>query len=91
MNGNAVKNIIAKPFLKWVGGKGQLLDKFSSFYPHELVSGDATTYIEPFVGGGAVLFDVLQKFNIKRAIIVDTNKELINCYRCIKEDVGQFD
>jgi len=84
------KKQIAKPFLKWAGGKGQLLEKFSSFYPQELIGGGVTTYIEPFVGGGAVLFDVLQKFSIERAVIIDTNKELINCYRCIKEDVGQL-
>ena len=80
------QNYKAKPFLKWAGGKGQLLDKFSSLYPSDLISGKTTTYIEPFVGGGAVLFDILQKFKITEAIIIDTNKELINCYKCIKEN-----
>jgi DNA adenine methylase len=78
----------AKPFLKWAGGKGQLLDKFAHIYPYELLNGEIDTYIEPFVGGGAVLFDILQKYEIKRAIIIDLNKELINCYKCIKEDVN---
>lgn len=41
-------------------------------------------YIEPFVGGGAILFHVLQNYNFKKAYINDINKELINCYRCIK-------
>lgn len=79
---------IAKPFLKWAGGKGQLLNKFNEMYPKELINGEIETYIEPFVGGGAVLFNILQKFNVKKAVIIDINKELINCYRCIKADVN---
>ena len=51
-----MRNEIAKPFLKWAGGKGQLLDKFSKLYPEELANGKIETYIEPFVGGGAVFF-----------------------------------
>ena len=46
---------VAKPFLKWAGGKGQLLAKFEEMYPNELINGEIDTYIEPFVGGGAVL------------------------------------
>ena len=80
---------IAKPFLKWAGGKGQLLEKFNSLFPDELINGKIKTYIEPFVGGGAVLFDVLQKFAIEKAVIIDLNKELINCYRCIKENAEE--
>lgn len=81
---------IAKPFLKWAGGKGQLLDKFSKLYPKELINGKITTYIEPFVGGGAVFFDVMQKYNIEKAVIIDLNKELINCYRCIQANVEEL-
>jgi len=79
---------IAKPFLKWAGGKGQLLNTFEEMFPNELTCGNVTTYIEPFVGGGAVLFYVLQKYNIQKAYINDINKELINCYRCIKTNVS---
>ena len=78
---------LAKPFLKWAGGKGQLLNKFEELYPQELIEGQIETYIEPFVGGGAVLFNVLQNYEINKAYINDINQELINCYRCIKEDV----
>jgi DNA adenine methylase len=81
---------VAKPFLKWAGGKGQLLEKLNTLYSEELRNGTIETYIEPFVGGGAVLFDVLQKFDIKKAVIVDLNKELINCYRCIKENLSEM-
>ena len=80
---------VAKPFLKWAGGKGQLLNQFSEMYPQELADGKIETYMEPFAGGGAVLFHVLQNYNIKKAYINDINKELINCYRCIKADVGE--
>ena len=79
----------AKPFLKWAGGKGQLLDTFDKMFPQELIEGKIKTYIEPFVGGGAVLFHILQNYKIEKAYINDINKELINCYRCIKADVEE--
>ena len=77
----------AKPFLKWAGGKGQLINTFDKMFPKELADGKIETYIEPFVGGGAVLFYILQKYDVKQAYINDINKELINCYRCIKTSV----
>ena len=80
---------LSKPFLKWAGGKGQLLNKFKELYPQELINGEVKIYIEPFVGGGAVLFDILQNYQIEKAYINDINKELINCYRCIKADVKE--
>ena len=80
---------VAKPFLKWAGGKGQLLDMFEKMFPQELIEGKIKTYIEPFVGGGAVLFHILQNYKIEKAYINDINKELINCYRCIKADVKE--
>ena len=80
-------NGTAKPFLKWAGGKGQLLNTFDKLFPEKLKIGKIDTYIEPFVGGGAVLFYLLQNYDIKQAYINDINKELINCYRCIKADV----
>lgn len=79
----------AKPFLKWAGGKGQLLNAFDGMFPNALINGEIDTYIEPFVGGGAVLFHVLQNYPIKKAYINDINKELINCYRCLQADVQQ--
>lgn len=80
---------LSKPFLKWAGGKGQLLNKFKELYPQELINGEVKIYIEPFVGGGAVLFDILQNYQIEKAYINDINKELINCYRCIKADLKE--
>lgn len=80
---------VAKPFLKWAGGKGQLINTFDEMFPNELTEGKIKTYIEPFVGGGAILFHVLQNYNIEKAYINDINKELINCYRCIQANVEE--
>ena len=78
----------ARPFVKWVGGKTQLLDDIKKILPRDLSRRDEMTYIEPFVGGGAVLFWILQEYpNITRAIINDINAELICTYRVIKHDV----
>lgn len=75
----------AKPFLKWAGGKTQLLGEINENLPEDLSS--ITTYIEPFVGGGSVMFDLVPRFpNIKKVIINDLNSKLINVYRNIKEN-----
>lgn len=75
----------AKPFLKWAGGKGQLLSQLDQHLPRNLSEGEFT-YIEPFVGGGAMLFYMLQKYpNIKRAVINDINLYLIKAYQVIRD------
>lgn len=74
----------AKPFLKWAGGKGQLIKEIEKYYPFDET---ITKYAEPFVGGGAVLFDVLKRFNIEEVYISDTNAELINTYRVIRDNI----
>lgn len=81
----------AKPFIKWVGGKTQLLDDIKKSLPKDLNRREGLTYIEPFVGGGAVLFWILQEYpNITRAVINDINAELICTYRVIKNDVDSL-
>ena len=76
----------AKPFLKWAGGKGQLLSQLEQHLPSDLGIGEGFTYVEPFVGGGAMLFFMLRKFpNIKKAVINDINPYLTMAYRVIKE------
>lgn len=78
----------ARPFVKWVGGKTQLLDDIKKSLPYDFSYRDGVTYVEPFVGGGAVLFWILQEYpNITKAIINDINEELICTYRVIKNDV----
>ena len=75
----------AKPFLKWAGGKGQLLSEIERYYPFE--NGGITKYAEPFVGGGAVLFDILSKYDLEEVYISDINAELINTYHIIRDDI----
>ena len=77
-----------RPFLKWAGGKSQLLNEIKQHYP--LSNNHITRYVEPFVGGGAVLFDILNNFNIKEMYINDVNEELINTYRVIKENINEL-
>lgn len=78
----------ARPFIKWVGGKTQLLDEVHKSLPRDFASRQHITYVEPFVGGGAVLFWILQAYpNIEHAVINDINPELICTYRVIKGNV----
>lgn len=77
----------ARPFLKWAGGKTQLLPTFDSFLPESFRRKKDITYIEPFVGGGAVFFFLLQKYpNIRRAVINDINSHLIKTYIVIRDN-----
>ena len=77
---------LAKPFIKWVGGKGQLLQQLEKQLPTDLHE-EEFTYIEPFVGGGAMLFYMLQNFmNIKQVVINDINRNLTEVYRVIKQE-----
>ena len=75
------KNILIAPVLKWVGGKRQLISDIEPLIPKKI-----STYVEPFVGGGAVLFHLQPK----KAIINDFNKELMNVYQVIKDDPNEL-
>lgn len=81
----------AKPFIKWVGGKGQLIEQLDVLLPADFANWENITYIEPFVGGGAMLFYMLQHYpNIQRAIINDINSDLIDCYRTVRDTPEQL-
>lgn len=84
-----MRNTSVKPFLKWAGGKGQLLMDIRKKYPKELGK-TIVKYAEPFVGGGAVLFDILSNYEMKEIYISDTNKDLINAYLIIKTNVEEL-
>ncbi|MBR3591536.1 MAG: Dam family site-specific DNA-(adenine-N6)-methyltransferase [Clostridia bacterium] len=73
-----------KPFLKWAGGKGQLLHEIKKYYPFNT---EITKYAEPFVGGGAVLFDILGKYDLKEIYISDINVELMNAYKMVRDNI----
>lgn len=76
---------MCKSFVKWAGGKSQLLNEIRLKYPENIEK-----YCEPFVGGGAVLFDILEKYNPKKVLINDINAELINTYVQIKNNVNEL-
>lgn len=80
------KEKAVKPFVKWAGGKGQLLETLKNFYPNGLGI-SIKKYCEPMVGAGAVLFDVLNTYEMDEILINDANTELINVYDVIKYDV----
>lgn len=74
-----------KPFVKWVGGKRQLIHQFKlrNLYPPDAFNPKTGRYFEPFVGGGAVFFDLLPK----KAMLSDMNHELVTTYNVIRDDV----
>lgn len=70
-----------RPFLKWAGGKGQMLDKLLPLLPKQI-----DTYYEPFLGGGAVFFALARERRFRKAILSDANEELINSYIALKSE-----
>lgn len=77
----------AKPFIKWVGGKTQLIEQLDALLPADFDDWNDVTYIEPFVGGGAMLFYMLQQYpNIHHTVINDMNPDLTTCYQTVKNN-----
>ncbi|MBU4348301.1 DNA adenine methylase [Patescibacteria group bacterium] len=72
-------------FVKWAGGKGQLIEQFNPYFPKEI-----NRYFEPFVGSGAIFFHIIQNYNPKEILLSDINKELINTYKIIKNDTSKL-
>lgn len=86
---NLVKKKQLKPFLKWAGGKTQLLPEIEKRFPFS--KEETFTYIEPFVGSGAVLFWLLSNFNnLNKVVINDLNGDLINVYQQLKDNVDKL-
>lgn len=73
-----------RPFIKWAGGKTQLLAQFESLYPR---AGEVRRFIEPFVGSGAVFFDVRERLRPGQMILADGSEELINAWLVVRDDV----
>ena len=80
------KNV--KPFLKWKRKKNRLLKEIRNYYP--FMNKNITKYAEPFVGGGAVLFDILLKYDLEEFYISDINKELIDTYQVIRDNPNKL-
>lgn len=76
----------AAPFLKWAGGKRQLLPQIRRFYPEEF-----TDYVEPFLGSGAVFFDLVgrERLRQKRVLLMDSNPDLMACYTAVRDRVDE--
>jgi DNA adenine methylase len=74
--------VVARPLLKWAGGKRQLLPALRRFYP-----ADFGRYVEPFVGSGAVFFDLYNAGRLrgKEAVLIDSNADLIGCYEAVRD------
>ena len=76
-----------KPFVKWAGGKGKLAQILDDHLPRDFSEHQNITYIEPFVGGGAMMFHMIERYPcIDRIVINDINQDLMRCYNLIKED-----
>ena len=83
----SIKN---KPFLKWVGGKSKLIKKLDLHLPKEIKQNKPFVYVEPFLGGGAMFYYLIQNYNVKEVFLNDINKKLINTYTEIKNDVSKL-
>ena len=79
-----------RPFLKWAGGKTQLLNEFHQRLPEEVQTGKITRYAEPFIGGGAFFLSLNRNYSFERCMICDVNEELILTYTVIKKAVKQL-
>ncbi|MEW6655054.1 MAG: DNA adenine methylase [Bacteroidota bacterium] len=81
---------VAKPFLKWAGGKTQLLEQFVEYFPLELKNGSLKNYYEPFLGGGAVFFFIAQNYPIKKAYLSDVNEDLVLAFSVVQQNVFEL-
>lgn len=80
----------ARPFIKWAGGKGQLLAQFEAFFPRALKRGEITRVIEPFVGSGAVFLHLAQHYPVREVFVNDTNVEITRTYLVLQHAADQL-
>jgi len=84
------KTFFVKPFIKWAGGKSQLLEQFEFYFPNELKDGIIVNYFEPFLGSGAVFFFISQKYSIKKAYLSDINEDLVLTFSVVQKNVFEL-
>ena len=82
--------IVVKPFLKWAGSKRQLLSRFIDLYPLKLKEGKIKNYYEPFLGSGAVFFDIIQRYQVDNAFLYDVNEDLVLTYQVVQSKVAKL-
>lgn len=80
----------ARPFLKWAGGKRQLLPQIDQYLPGALKNGTIRRYVEPFIGSGALFFHVVKSYPVQELYIADFNQELIEAYRVVQQHVEEL-
>ncbi|MCL1466337.1 DNA adenine methylase [Argonema galeatum] len=80
----AKEKVSYRPFLKWAGGKSKLIPQYQEFFS------EFNNYYEPFLGGGAIFFHLLQNRSPFKAVLTDINADLINTYRCVRDDVEKL-
>ncbi len=85
-----VQPFAAQPFLKWAGSKRQLLRQFIHLYPPALKAGAIENYYEPFLGGGAVFFDIVQRYQPGNIFLSDINKDLVTTYQVVQSSVAKL-
>lgn len=78
--------MIAKPFVKWAGGKGQLINQFMTYLPKELKENKIDYYYEPFLGGGALFFWLIANYSFKKVFLNELNKDLYVCYKALQRN-----
>ena len=80
--------IQVKPFLRWAGGKRQLLPKLYNFFPQSICDSQRIgCYIEPFLGGGALYFWLVSRINLQNVVLIERNSVVVECYQTVKSDV----
>ncbi|MBF0522228.1 MAG: DNA adenine methylase [Candidatus Omnitrophica bacterium] len=79
-----------KPFLKWAGGKGQLIDQIADYLPDSLKEGWIKKYFEPFLGGGALFFWLAEHYDFEEAYLYEINPAVNLCYQVIKKDIKKL-
>jgi DNA adenine methylase len=77
----------ARPFLKWAGGKSQLLSQLAAYFPPALAAGGIRRYVEPFLGGGALFLEIAQRYPVDDVVLSDANPELVLVYQVVQLDV----
>ena len=79
-----------KPFLKWAGGKGQLIDQIALHLPPAFKTGNIKKYFEPFLGGGALFFWLSEQYDFESVYLYEINPSVNVCYQVIQKNIGKL-
>lgn len=85
-----MNNVIARPVVKWIGGKQELIPQIRQYYPKQLMDNQVKKYVEPFVGGGAMFFDLNSRLNFEEVVLNDLNPDLILVYTTVRDFVYEL-